>query len=127
MKKIFLMLLIAGMGTVANAQNAASEQRVEKNQTATLEQRAESFSGRLTKELGLTDEQRRKVYDVKLTQLKKNAELDTKYPGDDRKNHEAEYKAVQDQFVASLKTILTPEQFKTLEAKKAEKGTSTTK
>lgn len=112
-------------GSAMAQQTATSPQRVEKNQEVTNEQRAESFAGRWTKELGCTGDQRVQIKAAKLVQLDKIKALDAKYPGEDRKNHQSEYKVVQDEFMAALQGILTPEQFKKFQDEKAAKRNKT--
>lgn len=122
MKKLFFFLMIATFsGSAMAQQTATSAQRVEKNKAVTNDQRAESFSGKWTKELGCTGDQRAQIKAAKLVQLDKIQALDAKYPGEDRKNHQAEYKVVQDEFMKSMQGILTPEQFKKFQDEKAAK------
>jgi hypothetical protein len=65
----------------------------------------------LTKDLGLNDDQKKKVYDAALVRAQKMKEVMEK-DGDDHTDRKAQMKPLMDAFDASMKTILNPEQYK---------------
>lgn len=123
MKKMILLLLAGFTFGTVSAQVKTQEAKTTKQAPATKEQRAEQFAGRLMKELGLTADQKSKVYVAKLEQITSREALDARYPDKEvRKNHIAEYKAVQATFDGKMKTILTPEQYTKWEAQKEKRA-----
>jgi protein CpxP len=79
-------------------------------QRRTPEERAEAVSERIGKDLGVNDDQKKKIYAVALVRAQKMQEVMEK--GDnDRADLKAALKPANDAFEAGLKTILTPEQF----------------
>lgn len=114
MKKLFLTLAIAAIGiTSVFAQNTPK-------QKLTPEQKAETNTARLQKELALTADQKQKVYTLELEKFKQTEEWHKK-SHEDRKAQKEQYKALKDASDAKLDQVLTPDQKKKLDSIKAEK------
>jgi protein CpxP len=77
----------------------------------TPEQRADSLTSHLEKNLQLTADQKTKVHDLVLTREKANDQLREKYKGQDPCASATERKQVRDTFDNGMKTALTPEQY----------------
>ncbi|HXC05603.1 MAG TPA: hypothetical protein VNZ86_12665 [Bacteroidia bacterium] len=115
MKKILCLLSIsASLLAFAPATRAScyfqQDQPVQEKKQKTPEQRATGVSNRLTKDLSLTDDQKKKVYDAALTRAQKMDQARSQ-PGADRTQMRAQVKSANDAFESSLKIILTPDQF----------------
>lgn len=124
MKKVILLFVALIGSSVAMAQvktevNSAQTHQP-KQQQASKEERAEQFAGRMLKELNLTPEQKNRVYAAKLDQITAKEALDAQYNGDKeaQRTHQAEYSAVQENFDAKMKTILTADQYQKWQEKK---------
>jgi protein CpxP len=78
--------------------------------TKTPAEKATFFADRTKSELGLDDTQRQKVYDAKLDQLTQREAIKTKY-NNDNKAGEADFRANNDKFKTTMKSILTPDQY----------------
>jgi protein CpxP len=111
-KTIYTIALFAVSFALApqlQAQAPAQEEQGQKQQR-TPEQRATGVSNRLAKDLTLTDDQKKKVYDAALTRAQKMDDARSQ-AGSDRSQMRTLMKPANDAFEASLKTILTPDQF----------------
>lgn len=113
MKKIvFILVAVLSFGAVSAQEKVKVQSGQQTKQTATKEDRAKQYAGRLYKELGLTDEQREKVYSAKLEMITNREALDARYADKvARDQHKAEYNAIQQTFDSKMKIILTPEQY----------------
>jgi periplasmic protein CpxP/Spy len=111
MKKVMMMLaLTAGVNTAVFAQSAnKSEGRAK----LTTEQRAEKQTDRMVKALELNDKQRQQLLELNTESAKTVKQIN--------EERRAKLKVVREQRNQKLKSILTPEQFARLEAKKAER------
>lgn len=79
-------------------------------QQRTPEQRATATATRMTKDLGLTDEQKQKIYDAALIRAQQMDQARSKAGGDRSQMREA-MKPANDAFDASAKNILTADQY----------------
>jgi len=110
MKKIILSALAITMLQLTQAQqNQAPTQPVQQNQGSTPEQMATRQSTHLQKVLGLSEEQKQKVYQAALTRSTSMQQLRGK-DGGNRKELHADAKPVKQQFVTDVNATLTPEQ-----------------
>jgi hypothetical protein len=110
MKKIILSALaIATLQLVRAQQNQAPVQPVQQNQAPTPEQMATRQSTHLQKVLGLSEDQKQKVYQAALTRSTAIQQLRGKDGGNRRELH-ADAKPVKQQFVSDVNATLTPEQ-----------------
>jgi hypothetical protein len=121
MKQIFLSLLMLGFVFSAAAQSKNNNNKGGK----TPGEKATAMAMELKKDLGLTDDQYQKVYNAKLEKLNKKEAIKEKY-GKDKQKAEPEMKQLHEDFKASMKSILTAEQYSTWSAKKDKKGRSAT-
>ncbi len=104
MKKIILSLVAA---VFAVSSFAADTAKVKK----TPEQVAAKRADKLKTELGLTDEQRSKVYNAVLEKINKTKEIKQRYKdSSNRKGRDKEIKAVKANFETTMNSILSPEQ-----------------
>jgi periplasmic protein CpxP/Spy len=105
MKKFILSLLAVVMAAGAYAHDSA---KVKKSPAEMANKRAD----KLKTELNLSDEQRSKVYTTIFDKINKHQAVKEKYKGTkDKKSMRAEMKTVHDDFDASMKSILTAEQY----------------
>jgi Spy/CpxP family protein refolding chaperone len=104
MKKLVIIMLALVFTISAFAQEAKSK---EQRNPADL---AAKRSDVLKTKLGLTDDQRAKVYTALLERITKKQEIKAKYANDETAEKK-EMKSVNQSFQASMKQILTPEQF----------------
>ncbi|WP_133248498.1 hypothetical protein [Pedobacter yonginense] len=119
MKKAILTIAIAVMGfTAAFAQDTTKRARREMPKM-TAEQRAEKATAGMEKRLGLTADQKTKVYQVELDRAKKMDAMRTGNPAD-MKSKRGEMKASMDKAKADLDNILTAEQKTKMETLRAE-------
>ena len=112
MKKIVLSALTIATLQFAQAQQGqtATEQApAEQRQAPTPEQMATRQSTHLQKVLGLSEEQKQKVYQAALTRSSAIQQLRSKDGGNRRELH-ADAKPVKEQFVKDVNATLTPEQ-----------------
>jgi protein CpxP len=114
MKKLFLTLAIAAIGFTASYAQDNHKERL------TPAQRAEKSTAKLEKELGLTKDQKQKVYAIELDKASK-AEAWHKQNHDARKAMKEEHEAVKKSTDAKLDQVLTAEQKQKLSVLKAEK------
>jgi protein CpxP len=94
------------------------------NQTKTKKTPAEKaafFADRTKADLGLDDTQKQKVYDAKLDQLTQREAIKTKY-NNDNKAGEADFRANNEKFKTTMKSILTPDQYTKWTTKKTDNG-----
>jgi len=110
MKKIILSVLaIASLQLVQAQQNQAPVQPAQQNQGPTPEQVAGRQSTHLQKVLGLSEEQKQKVYQAAFNRSTAMQQLRGKDGGNRRELH-ADAKPVKQQFVSDVNATLTPEQ-----------------
>jgi hypothetical protein len=110
MKKIILSALaIAALQLAQAQQNQAPVQSAQQNQAPTPEQVAARQSTHLQKVLGLSEEQKQKVYQAAFTRSTAIHQLRGKDGGNRRELH-ADAKPVKQQFVSDVNATLTPEQ-----------------
>lgn len=96
---------------VQKQEKAQKEERVQKGERPTPEKRAEMQTKRMQEELGLDDAQYQKVYAINLNRAKQNHEK-----VDERREL---MKAEREAYQKDLQEVLTPEQMKKLDEKKA--------
>jgi Spy/CpxP family protein refolding chaperone len=118
MKKILSSLLML-VAFTAFAQTPASKPQTGRQQK-TPEERATAFATHLEKSLALTPEQKTKVHDLVLARDQKIGQLREENKGKDRCAWSDQRKKAQDDFIAGMKSTLTPDQFAKWEAQKAE-------
>ncbi|MDB5257309.1 MAG: hypothetical protein JWM14_2004 [Chitinophagaceae bacterium] len=99
--------------------NAESENQETKRQAAadkqplTPEQRAQKQTDHLQKKLGLTEEQKTKVYDLNLSRITKmKATRDKNKNSTDKQAAKADYQKIKTDFDSGLKALLTDDQQK---------------
>ncbi len=118
MKKIILSLAAMVMAVGAFAHDSAKIRK-------SPQEMANKKADKLKTELGLTDEQRGKVYTAVYDKISKMQAIKEKYKDNkDKKAKHAEMKTVQDNFDSSMKTILTTDQYtkwQTIREKQKEK------
>lgn len=118
MKKIILGLAAVAMAVGSYATDSAKAKK-------SPEQMANKRADKLKTELTLSDEQRGRVYTAVLEKINKTRAIKEKYKGTKEKQAmHTEMKAVHDNFEASMKSILSAEQFtkwQDLKAKQKEK------
>jgi membrane-associated HD superfamily phosphohydrolase len=102
MKKI-IFLTIAGVISITSFSQ-------EKN-TRTPEERASTISARMEKNLGLSAEQKQKVYNLALDNIKKIESIREQDKNDKQKMRD-EIKKERESYDAGIKSILTPAQYK---------------
>lgn len=107
-----------------NAESESQEtkkQADDNKQPLTLEQKAQRQTDHLQKKLGLTEEQKTKVYDLNYSRITKSKALrDKNKTAADKQASKAEYQKIKTDFDAGLKDVLTDDQEKTLAQMKAE-------
>lgn len=108
-RKIMTALLLL-FGVTALIANASVLQNGGKNKR-TPEQRATQYADSLAIKLGLSADQKAKVYAFALTRAMKMDELRKTYKGQDKKVWKTDRKQVRDNFMAGMKATLTPEQY----------------
>lgn len=86
------------------------ENKKKERKNKSPEEKAEMRAAHLKESLGLTDEQTAKVELALLTKMTKSMEIRAKYP-ENKDAAKKELKPIHEQFEASMKEILTPEQF----------------
>lgn len=135
MKKIVLMMAIAvGLTTAVNAQEVIKEKDAKTNrqvkdgkakpQVKTPEERAQKSVDQLNKAVGLTDDQKTKIYDLALNRAKQVDAVREKYKGQqgNKETAKGEIATIKKDYRKAVKSILSPEQVEKLKAKAAEKG-----
>ncbi len=124
-KAIVLAACLFSLTTTVNAQEAVPPMRKSQNAKATKptpEQRAQKHVDELTADVGLTEDQKPKIYDLALVKVKKTEEIRAKYKTEDTKQQrETELKAVKKEFHQGVKGILTPEQLEKLKTKEKDR------
>lgn len=103
MKRIMIGVL---MSVMAMSTYAQTQERVQKSPEELAALRAE----RLKISLELTDDQTKKVESALLLKMTKSKEIRAKYP-EDRDAAKKEMRPIQQQFKATMKEILTEEQY----------------
>ncbi len=112
MKKSIILFVLAIACISAFAQ---------KKEKKTLEQRTTEFCAFMVEKAGISEEQKTKVYNLRLKQLQDQQATHQKYAKDKEKS-KPEMKEISKTFHAELKKILTVEQYKKYtEARKAER------
>lgn len=109
MKYIFYSLLMLGLIWTAGAQNKQKANAGKGKKTA--EERAEKFTGNLSTELNLTEDQKPKVKELVHARITEVKTIKAKYPNDP-KAAKAELKPVKQKFREDLKALLDEEQKK---------------
>jgi len=152
MKKVILISALAiGLTTAASAQEVIKEkdakptrevketkegkgvkgkhekQKGEKanQEMKTPEARAQKSVDHLNKTVGLTDDQKPKIYDLALNRAKKVDAVREKYKGQQgsKETAKGEIIAIKKEYRQGVKAILTPEQMEKLKAKAVDAGT----
>lgn len=101
MKKLIVgTLLLFGLVNV----NAQSETEI-KPKKITLEQRTEKYIAKMQREIGIDDDQKKKIYDLRLEKLKKVKEIREEHKGDQEKI-KSEVKPIAKEYRESLKALL---------------------
>ena len=125
MKKVITFLLAVFCLTVTNAQEVAKK-GTKGTPKATVEQRAQKSVDKLNPIVGLTDDQKTKIYDFALARAKKTDEIRAMYKGqaDKKEQMKMEIKENRKTYRTNTKSVLTPEQLEKLKAyHKANKAT----
>ncbi|MBC7487501.1 MAG: hypothetical protein H7282_12190 [Cytophagaceae bacterium] len=106
----------------AESENQQTEQQAADNkQPLTLEQKAQRQTDHLQKKLGLTEEQKIKVYDLNYSRITKTKVLrDKNKTTADKQAAKAEHQKIKTNFDAGLKDVLTDDQEKTWAQLKAD-------
>lgn len=112
MKKVLLSIVTAVFAVSTFAHNGGKG-------TKTPEQIATKKADKLKTELGLSDDQRTKVYAILLDNTTKIQAIKAKYPND-KKAARAEIMPLRQTAESSIKAILTPEQITKWDAMKKE-------
>ncbi|MFI5151367.1 MAG: hypothetical protein ACHQRM_16680 [Bacteroidia bacterium] len=126
MKKAFCLfslsaaLLAFAPAALAQAPGPQQTQPQQEKKQRTPEQRATGVANRLAKDLVLTDEQKKKVYDAALTRAQNMDQARTQ-AGTDKTQLRNLVKPVNEAFETSLKGILTGDQFTKWKADNASK------
>lgn len=133
MKKVILMAACVFALNTINAQEptpvakqktktAAGKQQAVKN--ATPEQHAQKTVDKLTQAVGLSEDQKTKIYELALTRSKEVQAVREKYKGqaDKKETAQAEMETIRKTFRKSAKSVLTAEQLEKLKAGKADKN-----
>jgi protein CpxP len=110
MKHLLFSLLLIATAPAFAQQGNPPQQKTEQRQAQTPEQKATSTAKHMEKTLGLSADQKTKVYDIALLRAQKMDGLKNK-PTTDKTERHAEMKSIQTAFDDKLKSILTPEQF----------------
>ena len=113
MKKVLLSIVAAVFAVSSFAHDGGKGPK-------TPEQVATKKADKLKTELGLSDDQRTKVYAILLENTTKIQAIKAKYPND-KKAAQAEIRPLRQAADTSIKAILTPEQITKWEALKKEK------
>jgi periplasmic protein CpxP/Spy len=108
---VMLLLLLIGSATLSMAQGRGPK--------GTSEERADKQLAQLTKELGLSAQQQPQVRAALLSRIQK-ADAIRAEEGKNRGKFKEAKEAI-DAYNATMKTILTPEQYTTLEAQQQER------
>lgn len=109
MKKIIFAIAAAFSLTTANAQEVPQKKREMPNPETQATAQVEKLNQMVT----LTEAQKPKVYELTLAQVKASNELRAKprVEGEDPTEKRKQMQAIKTDYVAKLKTVLTPEQF----------------
>lgn len=99
------------------AMHSKAKARHAEHGSKTPQQRAQFRTDHMTKELGLTEDQRTKVNALNLSAIEKNDAV-RKDESLSKEQKEARFKANREEHKAGLKNILTADQLKTLQARK---------
>ena len=121
MKKIILILTVLLASAATYAQNDAKKMRKEQ---ASPEERAQKSVDQLNKKVGLSEEQKPKIYDLAITRAKKMEEIRTTYNPkknpDERPKARKEIQECRKNYREGVKLVLTKEQKEKLRAKARE-------
>lgn len=116
MKKITLIFAV-----IAISASALFAQKREGKEKKSPEDKAQKAATKWKAYLGLTDDQKQKFYEAKIAQTSKMQALkDARKVATVKDTSKAEFKAAKAEFVATVKTIFTPEQFDKWNAKRSE-------
>ncbi|HXC05602.1 MAG TPA: hypothetical protein VNZ86_12660, partial [Bacteroidia bacterium] len=96
-------------------------QRLQEFAKRTPEERATRISERMTKKLGLNDDQKKKIYAAALIRARSLQDLMEKKEAD-RTQRKSVLKPVKEAFDDSMKTILTPAQYTQWKSEAEERG-----
>jgi hypothetical protein len=122
MKKIILIFTVLLTSVVTYAQADAKKMKQEQ---ASPEERAQKTVDRLNKQVGLSEEQKTKIYDLAITRSKKMEEIKATYKPkknpDDRPMARKEIQECRKNYREGVKLVLTKEQKEKLKAKAKEK------
>ncbi|MES2762952.1 MAG: hypothetical protein V4677_12135 [Bacteroidota bacterium] len=123
MKKIILLAVcLLSVSTAINAQETAKTSKTEKAGHAkmTSEQRAQRHVDDLNADVTLTEDQKKKVYELAMVKIKKVDEIKAKHAGqaDADAVVKREVEPVKKEFRQSVKAILTAEQLEKFKAAK---------
>jgi protein CpxP len=114
MKKLLIAFGILASATAFAQQGSTPDQKpeagVSEHRKHSPEERAEKQSTRMEKSLGLTSDQKTKVYNLALLRAKKTDAIRANEEAEKAKN-KPQLKAVNTAYEANMKDILTPEQF----------------
>ena len=128
MKKFSLVLAMITFSALASfAQplftNAAAYQEVQQDKPATLQERAERVTRRMTEQLGLTADQTTKIQAINLQRITEQQALRQKrHANADREAMMKDMRALQQKYQEQYKGVLTPEQYAILEANQNQGG-----
>lgn len=117
MKKVALMIALLGFAVVGNSvfgQDVPPSKK-EKKPELSIEEKADKRTEKMTKELGLSEEQAKKVKALNMEHIQKMEETRAKMEAAKKEAHQN-----REEHEAALKTILTPEQAARLDEIKAE-------
>jgi protein CpxP len=108
----------------SEGQETQSQAANNKQQNLTPEQKAQKQTDHLQKKLGLTEEQKTKVYDLNFSRITKmKAAREKNKNSSDKQAAKMEYQKIKTDFDAGLKDILTDDQEKTWAQLKADAKT----
>ena len=112
MKKTFVLILAISACSFAQAQQAQTAPASTQQQTKpSPEMMATRHSNHLQKTLGLTEDQKQKVYTAILTRNNAVQTIRAKYgQNGDKKAMHSELKPAKEQFIQTMDGILTPDQ-----------------
>jgi periplasmic protein CpxP/Spy len=118
MKNLFLSLALIAVTATAFAQQPGKKPA--RHEQKTPEQRATNYAEHLSKDLGLTEEQKTKVKSLSLTKQEKLTKLREQYKGQPDSVWSTQRKQVREEFNTGMKSVLTADQFAQWQTKKKE-------
>ena len=133
MKKLILMsACVFSLNTIVTAQDQKKSEHKEgkggethrKHELKKPEERAQKSVDQLNQTVGLSDDQKTKVYELALARAKKVDAIKEKYKGQEANREVAkkEMMIVKKEYRQSTKALLTPEQLQKLKTKAKESG-----